>query len=97
MSQGQPRRPQGEAPQVPDRPIKYGDVFDVSGELADRPVAPRDAALAAVNREGRARPDVQGQARRGVLDARTSGHGGKVRITAPTDDADARHRHHFPI
>jgi hypothetical protein len=25
--------------------VKYGDVFDVSGELAAQPVAPRDAAL----------------------------------------------------
>ncbi|KAA0064059.1 late embryogenesis abundant protein D-34 [Cucumis melo var. makuwa] len=25
-------------------PIKYGDVFDVSGELASKPIAPRDAA-----------------------------------------------------
>ncbi|KAK7345886.1 hypothetical protein VNO77_16501 [Canavalia gladiata] len=26
-------------------PIKYGDVFNVSGELASKPIAPRDAAL----------------------------------------------------
>ncbi|OEL34736.1 hypothetical protein BAE44_0004246 [Dichanthelium oligosanthes] len=45
MSLGQPRRPQGEALQAPDQPIKYGDVFDVTGELANHPVAPRDAAL----------------------------------------------------
>jgi hypothetical protein len=31
--------------QQQDRPIKYGDVFDVSGELAAQPVEPRDAAL----------------------------------------------------
>ncbi|KAL6894058.1 hypothetical protein ACP4OV_008156 [Aristida adscensionis] len=47
MSQGQPRRPgqHGEATRAQDEPIKYGDVFDVSGELAGQPVAPRDAAL----------------------------------------------------
>ncbi|XP_027363782.1 late embryogenesis abundant protein D-34-like isoform X2 [Abrus precatorius] len=37
MSQQQPQRPQD--------PIKYGDVFNVSGELASKPIAPRDAAL----------------------------------------------------
>lgn len=37
MSQEQPRRPLQE-------PVKYGDVFDVSGPLASTPVAPRDAA-----------------------------------------------------
>jgi hypothetical protein len=31
--------------QQQDRPIKYGDVFDVSGELAAQPVEPKDAAL----------------------------------------------------
>lgn len=35
MSQEQPRRSEG---------ISYGDVFNVSGELASKPVAPRDAA-----------------------------------------------------
>ncbi|XP_058758961.1 late embryogenesis abundant protein D-34-like isoform X1 [Vicia villosa] len=37
MSQEQPRRPEQE-------PIKYGDVFNVSGELSSQPIAPRDAA-----------------------------------------------------
>lgn len=37
MSQEKPRRPDHE-------PIKYGDVFNVSGELASKPIAPRDAA-----------------------------------------------------
>lgn len=37
MSQHQPQRPQ--------EPIKYGDVFSVEGELAEKPVAPRDAAM----------------------------------------------------
>ncbi|KAK1419685.1 hypothetical protein QVD17_28948 [Tagetes erecta] len=27
------------------QPVKYGDVFSVSGELADKPVAPQDAAM----------------------------------------------------
>lgn len=26
-------------------PVKYGDVFGVSGELADKPIAPQDAAM----------------------------------------------------
>ncbi|AES66601.1 seed maturation protein [Medicago truncatula] len=37
MSQEQPRRHEQE-------PIKYGDVFNVSGELSSQPIAPRDAA-----------------------------------------------------
>jgi len=37
MSQEQPRRPEQE-------PIKYGDVFNVSGDLSSQPIAPRDAA-----------------------------------------------------
>ncbi|KAG7014451.1 hypothetical protein SDJN02_24628, partial [Cucurbita argyrosperma subsp. argyrosperma] len=40
MSQAQPQRP---AEEYQD-PIKYGDVFDVSGDLASKPIAPRDAA-----------------------------------------------------
>ncbi|CAJ1969321.1 unnamed protein product [Sphenostylis stenocarpa] len=40
MSQEQPERPQAK-----NDPIKYGDVFDVSGELASQPIAPKDAAL----------------------------------------------------
>ncbi|KAK2977339.1 hypothetical protein RJ640_013318 [Escallonia rubra] len=40
MSQEQPIRPQSE-----QEPIKYGDVFDVKGDLAKQPVAPRDAAV----------------------------------------------------
>ncbi|GMN48822.1 hypothetical protein TIFTF001_018003 [Ficus carica] len=43
MSQRQPQRPR--ADQLPEQePIKYGDVFDVSSELASKPVALRDAA-----------------------------------------------------
>lgn len=42
MSQEQPRRPQAVEQQ---EPIKYGDVFQVSGELASQPIAPKDAAM----------------------------------------------------
>ena len=44
MSQQQPRRPQ--ADQLPDQqePIKFGDVFNVTGELASKPIGPQDAA-----------------------------------------------------
>ncbi|KAL7112916.1 hypothetical protein ACP275_04G031100 [Erythranthe tilingii] len=41
MSQEQPKRPETE-----QEPVKYGDIFQVSGELASKPVAPRDAAAA---------------------------------------------------
>ncbi len=41
MSQGQPRRPREDEAQ----PIKYGDVFSVSGQLADKPIAPQDANM----------------------------------------------------
>lgn len=40
MSQPQPQKPAGDY----QDPIKYGDVFNVSGELASKPIAPRDAA-----------------------------------------------------
>ncbi|GFZ13618.1 seed maturation protein [Actinidia rufa] len=39
MSQEQPQRPKTE-----QEPIKYGDVFSVSGDLASMPIAPQDAA-----------------------------------------------------
>ncbi|KAK6780876.1 hypothetical protein RDI58_023060 [Solanum bulbocastanum] len=42
MSQQQPRREQGD--QAAD-PIKYGDVFAVSGELGGKAVKPEDAAM----------------------------------------------------
>ncbi|MBA0710525.1 hypothetical protein Golax_009806 [Gossypium laxum] len=46
MSQGQPRTPQQPAGQGENQePIKYGDVFNVSGELANKPIAPQDAAM----------------------------------------------------
>ncbi|TMW82053.1 hypothetical protein EJD97_006937 [Solanum chilense] len=39
MSQDQPQRPESE------QPLKYGDCFNVKGELADQPIAPQDAAM----------------------------------------------------
>lgn len=44
MSQEQPRRPR-EKQQEQEDPIRYGDLFEVSGELASKPVAPHDAEL----------------------------------------------------
>ncbi|XP_059649267.1 late embryogenesis abundant protein D-34-like [Cornus florida] len=41
MSQEQPRRPQ----QAEKEPIKYGDVFQVSGDLVSKPISPQDAAI----------------------------------------------------
>ncbi|KAH6821579.1 Seed maturation protein [Perilla frutescens var. hirtella] len=43
MSQEQPARPQAVEPQ--QEPIKYGDVFKLSGDLANQPIAPQDAAM----------------------------------------------------
>ncbi|XVE81627.1 hypothetical protein DITRI_Ditri15bG0080200 [Diplodiscus trichospermus] len=45
MSQGQPRRPDAAAQRENQEPIKYGDVFNVRGELAEKPIAPQDAAM----------------------------------------------------
>ncbi|XP_039162750.1 late embryogenesis abundant protein D-34 [Eucalyptus grandis] len=48
MSQEQPRRPREEQQQQQQpgvEPIKYGDVFSVSGDLASKPIAPQDAAM----------------------------------------------------
>lgn len=42
MSQEQPTRPQAAAQQ---EPIKYGDIFQVSGDLTNQPIAPEDAAM----------------------------------------------------
>lgn len=92
MSQGQPRRPEGQqAHDLEGRPIKYGDVFDVSGDLADQPVAPRDAALLQS-----AEHVVLGQTQKGgpaavmqsgaSLNARAS-HVGRGQITGPAADA----------
>lgn len=41
MSQEQPQRPEREQQEA----IKYGDVFNVRGELAKQPIAPQDAAM----------------------------------------------------
>ncbi|KAI6693245.1 hypothetical protein NL676_020955 [Syzygium grande] len=43
MSQDQPRRP--EQGQAGREPIKYGDAFDVSGDIASKAIAPQDAAM----------------------------------------------------
>lgn len=48
MSQEQPRRPRDNENQGQDlerEPITYGDVFPVTGGLADKPIAPQDAAM----------------------------------------------------
>ena len=44
MSQRQPRRPEQQQQDAVE-PIKYGDVLPVSGELASKPIAPKDAAM----------------------------------------------------
>ncbi|KAF7150910.1 hypothetical protein RHSIM_Rhsim02G0025600 [Rhododendron simsii] len=44
MSQQQPHRPQ-ETQRRQQEPIKYGDVFQVSGDLAGQPITPQDAAM----------------------------------------------------
>lgn len=36
---------QEEQPKRSQEPVKYGDVFEVSGELADKPIAPEDANM----------------------------------------------------
>ncbi|RLN42288.1 late embryogenesis abundant protein D-34-like [Panicum miliaceum] len=93
MSQGQPRRPQAQGEALPDQPIRYGDVFDVSGELAGRPVAPRDAALlqsaeqAVLGRTQKSGPAAVLESA-AALSAR-AGHVGKGQITGPAADAGA--------
>lgn len=42
MSQEQPRK---EDEQEEQRPVKYGDLFNVEGDLAHKTVAPMDAAM----------------------------------------------------
>lgn len=37
-------RPRPTQPTTDTGPIKYGDVFQVSGDLASKPIAPKDAA-----------------------------------------------------
>ncbi|KAI6684773.1 hypothetical protein NL676_030686 [Syzygium grande] len=53
MSQEQPRR-------APEDTIKYGDIFTISGELAEEPVMPRDARDDADGRERDVWPDPEG-------------------------------------
>lgn len=36
---------QQEQPSRPQEPVKYGDVFEVTGELADKAIAPEDANM----------------------------------------------------
>ena len=43
MSQQQPRRPRAEQ-FLDQEPVKFGDVFNVTGELASKPIGPEDAA-----------------------------------------------------
>jgi hypothetical protein len=94
MSQGQPRRPEGgEALQQQERPIKYSDVFDVSGELAAQPVAPRDAALlqsAEDTVQGLGHTQKGGPAAvmqsAATLNAR-AGHVGRAQLSGPVADA----------
>ena len=47
MSQGQPRRPQAAAQREnqESKKKKYRDVFNVRGELTNKPIAPQDAAM----------------------------------------------------
>ncbi|KAL8251174.1 hypothetical protein R6Q59_034867 [Mikania micrantha] len=44
MSQGQPRRSEPEREAEEQEPIRYSHVFPVSGELANKPITPEDAA-----------------------------------------------------
>lgn len=97
MSQGQPRRPQGgedlQHAQQDQQPVKFGDVLDVSGELAERRVAPRDAAVLQA-----AEQSVLGGTQRGgpaaalqsaaTVNAR-AGHVGKAQVAGPVADAGA--------
>ncbi|OEL31324.1 hypothetical protein BAE44_0007657, partial [Dichanthelium oligosanthes] len=72
--------------QAPDQPIKYGDVFDVTGELANHLVAPRDAVLLqSAEQKGGPAAVLQSAA---ALNAR-AGHVGKGQITEPAADAGA--------
>ncbi|KAF0935249.1 hypothetical protein E2562_031543 [Oryza meyeriana var. granulata] len=92
MSQGQTRRPpEGGGVPVQDRPVRYGEVFDISGELGGQPVAPRDAALLQSAEQA-----VLGQTQKGgpaavmqsaaAINAR-AGHVARGQITGPAADA----------
>lgn len=45
MSQGQPRRAVDDSQLGQEQGVKYGDVFDVKGDLAKQTIAPKDAAM----------------------------------------------------
>ncbi|AQK62590.1 Late embryogenesis abundant protein 31 [Zea mays] len=76
-----------------DKPVKFGDVLDVSGELDDQPVAPRDAA-----RLQAAEQSVPGGTQKGgpaavlqsvaTVNAR-AGHVGRAQTACPVADAGA--------
>ncbi|GMI66511.1 responsive to abscisic acid 28 [Hibiscus trionum] len=44
MSHQQPQRPGADQSHDQTEPIKFGDVFNVTGELASKPIGPQDAA-----------------------------------------------------
>ncbi|KAK8693916.1 hypothetical protein V6N13_071483 [Hibiscus sabdariffa] len=44
MNQQQPQRPGADESHDQIQPIKFGDVFNVTGELASKPIGPQDAA-----------------------------------------------------
>ncbi|KAK8565385.1 hypothetical protein V6N12_058948 [Hibiscus sabdariffa] len=44
MNQKQPQRPGADESHDQTEPIKFGDVFNVTGELASKPIGPQDAA-----------------------------------------------------
>ncbi|KAL4360779.1 hypothetical protein GQ457_04G027980 [Hibiscus cannabinus] len=44
MNQQQPQRPGADESHDQTQPIKFGDVFNVTGELASKPIGPQDAA-----------------------------------------------------
>lgn len=85
MSQEQPRRPQ-----EGQDPIKYGDVYNVSGDLAKEPVAPADAAkmqsaesrVLGQTQPGGAASPMQSAAQRNEQ----AGLVGHQDVTGPTDD-----------
>ncbi|KAI9181282.1 hypothetical protein LWI28_013331 [Acer negundo] len=81
MSQQQPPRRQALAEQFPQQqPIKYGDVFDVSGELASKPVTPGDAASMQA-----AENSLLGQTQKSGTAAAVNEKAGLVRHRALTD------------
>jgi hypothetical protein len=83
MSEGQSRRPKGEAAlQQQDRLIKYGDMFDVSGELAVQSAEDTMQDLGHTQKGGPV-AIVQSAA---TLNARV-GHVGRAQLFGPIADA----------